>query len=204
MAGAGALEREGELAPLGAAGELRTGGRGGAVLVEGRRRDRQDGAARGGARRGAATGADVLRARGSELEAGLAFGGVRQLFGAARAARRRRASARSCSRAGRRWPPPCSDSTSARRRGTALADPLYGLYWLAAGLAERAPLVLGDRRPALARRGVRALRRLPRPAPGRRCRCSLLATARARTSRVRRTSRRGAARRAPRRPARGR
>ena len=92
-----------------------------------------------GARR---SGYEVLRARGSELEAGFAFGVVRQLF------ERRLASAGGDEReallagaaaavrpllAGR------AADTSAFDTSFAV---LHGLYWLAANLADRRPLLI--------------------------------------------------------------
>ena len=82
----------------------------------------------------------VLRASGAELERELAFGVVRQLFEPLDARPDERA------RRDARW------RGSARRAGVARADPapapeavhaaMHGLYWLAAELAARGPLLL--------------------------------------------------------------
>jgi hypothetical protein len=69
------LERERELA---AAEELL--GRGGVLVIEGGAGVGKTALLDATCRRAAALGRDVLRARGSELEAGFAFGVVRQLF----------------------------------------------------------------------------------------------------------------------------
>ena len=135
------LERDRELATLtGRLDELRTHGRGGAALIEG-----PAGIGKSALLAAAldATGAEltVLRARGSELEAGLAFGGVRQLFG-------RSCSGWTTSERAALLDGPAALSRAVlgleerRHRGASIADPLYGLFWLAAELAERAPLVL--------------------------------------------------------------
>src|SRR4051794_17923608 len=81
----------------------------------------------------------VLRARGSELETALAFGGVRQLFTAA--LRRLPEADRTALLTG---PASLAASVLGFSDGTpdALSDPLHGLYWLAADLAERTPLIV--------------------------------------------------------------
>jgi hypothetical protein len=83
----------------------------------------------------------VLRARGSELEGGLAFGAVRQLFGsvmmaldpAAREGLLDGPAARAA---------PVLGLPGPQVAAPGLVDPLYGLFWLVAGLAERSALVL--------------------------------------------------------------
>src|SRR5215471_8153190 len=69
------LERERELAAVDEVIE-----RGGAVVVEGRAGIGKSALLDAASRRAAGLGREVLRARGSELEAGFAFGVVRQLF----------------------------------------------------------------------------------------------------------------------------
>jgi DNA-binding CsgD family transcriptional regulator len=131
------LERERELA---AADELVQ--RGGVVLVEGRAGIGKSALLEEACRRAAARGRDVLRARGSELEAGFAFGVVRQLF------ERRLASAQEAERAellggsaggvralllGEMVEPAAFDTSFAV---------LHGLYWLTVNLAEVRPLLI--------------------------------------------------------------
>jgi DNA-binding CsgD family transcriptional regulator len=134
------LERDQDLAALAARiGALHGSHKGGAVLIEG-----PPGIGKS-ALLAAATArppdaVQVLRARGSELEAGLAFGGVRQLL--APVLRRLSQAEREALLSG-----PAALAAPALALGPApagggLSDPLYGLYWLAADLAERTPLVL--------------------------------------------------------------
>ena len=142
MAGGPLLERDRELAALtGLLDELRTRGRGGAALIEGAAGIGKS-ALLAAALDAAGDEPTVLRARGSELEAGLAFGGVRQLFGGLvqRMENEQRAALLTGPAALAR--PVLGLEEHAAARPPSLADPLYGLYWLAAELADRAPLVL--------------------------------------------------------------
>jgi hypothetical protein len=131
------LERDVELADLRA--RLRAlvdDGAGGVVLVEGPAGIGKsvliDAALRD------ARGVTVLRARGAELEGGLSFGTVRELFGVA---------LMQIKKAEREA---LFDGPAALARpvlgfaaeGVPAGDPLYGLLWFAAGLAERTPLVV--------------------------------------------------------------
>jgi DNA-binding CsgD family transcriptional regulator len=87
-------------------------------------------------------GAEVLRARGSSLEAAFPFGVVRQLF------------ERRLSRAGCEERDALLDGPAGAARRTVEAEPpsdsafddsfavVHGLYWLAANIADRCPLVL--------------------------------------------------------------
>jgi DNA-binding CsgD family transcriptional regulator len=81
---------------------------------------------------------ETLRARGSELEADLAFGGVRQLFTAP--LRRLTGEERQALLEGPAGLGGAVLGMPSPEGG--LSDPLYGLYWLAADLAERTPMIL--------------------------------------------------------------
>ena len=117
-------------------------GRGRMVLLEGRAGIGKTSLIELACSRAARLGFEVLRARGSELEAGFAFGVVRQLF------ERRLAAARPGERAallagpaaatrpllaGELAGPPAGDSSFAV---------LHGLYWLVVNLAAGRPLLL--------------------------------------------------------------
>jgi DNA-binding CsgD family transcriptional regulator len=131
------LERERELA---AVGELLE--RGGAVLVEGRAGIGKTAILEEACRRAAGRGHEVLRARGSELEAGFAFGVVRQLF------ERRLAGAEESERnallagpAGAIRPLLLGELPEPSAFDTSFAV-LHGLYWLTVNLADRRPLLI--------------------------------------------------------------
>ena len=131
------LERERELA---AVGELLE--RGGAVLVEGRAGIGKTAILEEACRRAAGRGHEVLRARGSELEAGFAFGVVRQLF------ERRLAGAEESERdallagpAGAVRPLLLGELPEPSAFDTSFAV-LHGLYWLTVNLADRRPLLI--------------------------------------------------------------
>ena len=131
------LERERDLAAAGELLEL-----GGAVVVEGRAGIGKTAILDESCRRAAELGHEVLRARGSELEAGFAFGVVRQLF------ERRLASAEESER----------DMLLAGQAGAVRAlllgelvgtlaydisfAVLHGLYWLTVNLADCRPLLI--------------------------------------------------------------
>jgi DNA-binding CsgD family transcriptional regulator len=117
-------------------------GRGGLLVVEGGAGVGKTALLEAMCRRAADLGRDVLRARASELEAGFAFGVVRQLF------ERRLASAGRDEReallvgAARAAGPLLSGGlveTSASDTSFAV---LHGLYWLGVGLADRRPLLI--------------------------------------------------------------
>jgi DNA-binding CsgD family transcriptional regulator len=131
------LERERELA---AVNELLQ--RGGLVLVEGRAGIGKSALLEAACRRATGLGREVLRARGSELESGFAFGVVRQLF------ERRLASAPQAER-----DELLSGSAGAVRSLLLgeLGEPsafdtsfavLHGLYWLTVNLADGRPLLI--------------------------------------------------------------
>ena len=135
------LEREGELAYLGAALSRARSGRGCTVLVQGpagigktrsARRDRVIAPAR--------SASTCCSARGGALESGYGFGVVGQLLepSVARGARGR----------GQRGAVWCGGARRERLLvigsgpGAATHTVLHGLYWLVANLAERSPLLL--------------------------------------------------------------
>ena len=131
------VEREGELA---AVDELLE--RGGVVLVEGGAGIGKTALLEATCRRAAGVGREVLRARGSELEAGFAFGVVRQLF------ERRLASVDDDDRQA------LLAGSAGAVRALLLGEPvetsafdtsfavLHGLYWLTINLADRGPLLI--------------------------------------------------------------
>ena len=134
----GLLERERELAAVEALLE-----RGGGVLViEGGAGIGKTSLVEAACRRAEGRGREVLRARGSELEAGFAFGVVRQLF-ERRLAGAGPTSARRCSPGRRRRCGRCCWASSVE---TAAVDTsfavLHGLYWLTANLAAARPLLI--------------------------------------------------------------
>jgi len=131
------LEREGE---LGALERLLDGG--GVVLVEGGAGIGKTALVEVACGRAGELGWEVLRARGSELEAGFAFGVVRQLF-ELRVARLDGAERGEvlAGAAGAAW------RLFSGEAGGALADDasfavLHGLYWLAVNLAVSRPLLI--------------------------------------------------------------
>ena len=139
------LERESELAELAEAQQSALDGDGRCVVVEGAAGIGKTSLLRVVRRRADAGEATVLSARGTQLEQTLAYGVVRQLFERAvlrsSPVERDEALAGAAAHAapvleGRREPltaPAGADSTFAV---------LHGLYWLAANLAERRPLIL--------------------------------------------------------------
>src|SRR5437764_682092 len=139
------LEREGELAQLGALVDAAREGAGRLVLVEGGAgigKTRLLAAARG---RGAEAGVEVRQSRGGELELEFPLGIVRQLFeptlvGVRKAERRDLLSGAADLAA------PLFSGDYLTDRASAKADPafatLHGLFWLTSNLAARRPLVL--------------------------------------------------------------
>ena len=131
------LERERELA---AAEELL--GRGGLLVVEGGAGVGKTALVDATCRRAAALGRAVLRARGSELEAGFAFGVVRQLFERrVVGARRDERDALLAGAAGAARPLLSGERVETRASDTSFAV-LHGLYWLTATLADARPLLI--------------------------------------------------------------
>src|SRR5581483_6050843 len=131
------LERERELAAVEVLLE-----RGGILVVEGRAGIGKTSLVEVACRRAEERGHETLRARGSELEADFAFGVVRQLF------ERRLAGADVKEReallvgaAGAVRPLLFGQLLEASAYDTSFAV-LHGLYWLAANLAARQPLLL--------------------------------------------------------------
>ncbi|RKQ88096.1 regulatory LuxR family protein [Solirubrobacter pauli] len=133
------LEREGELATLRALVEDARLGRGGTAIVEGAAGSGKTALLR--ALQADASGVKVLRAVGGELEREFPFGVVRQLFErevhASDAARRERLLAGAAAHAA-----PVLGAAVAEPVADASFATLHGLYWLAAALADEAPLVL--------------------------------------------------------------
>jgi DNA-binding NarL/FixJ family response regulator len=131
------LERERELAEVDALLE-----RGGVILIEGRAGIGKTSLLEAACRRAAAEGHDVLRGRGSELEADFAFGVVRQLF------ERRLASVEESERdtllagsAAAVRPLLFGETVESPASDTSFAV-LHGLYWLTLNLADRRPLLI--------------------------------------------------------------
>jgi len=132
------LERERELAAVEALLERGTG----VLAIEGGAGIGKTSLLEVACHRAEEAGWEVLRARGSELEAGFAFGVVRQLF------ERRLAAADEAEReallagpAGAARPLIFPEVGEASAYDTSFAV-LHGLYWLAANLAARRPLVV--------------------------------------------------------------
>jgi DNA-binding CsgD family transcriptional regulator len=127
------LERERE---LGAVDDLL--GRGGVLVIEAGAGLGKTSLIHAASRRAGELGYETLTARGSELEAGFAFGVVRQLF-------ERRAAAEpeellSGPAAAAR--PVLTGAPAATPAGDTAFAVVHGLYWLAANLAARAPLLI--------------------------------------------------------------
>src|SRR6266567_9228436 len=139
------LEREGELAQLGALVDAAREGAGRLVLVEGGAgigKTRLLAAAR---ERGEEAGMEVLHARGGELEREFPFGVVRQLFGPALAgggnAERRDVLSGAAGLASPLFSGDYLTDRTSTKADSAFAT-LHGLFWLTSNLAARRPLVL--------------------------------------------------------------
>ena len=136
------LEREAELERLGASCRRAAGGDGSVVAIEGLpgvgKTALLDAASRQAERRGMVT----LRASGAELERELAFGVVRQLF--ERLLRRLSDADRTDLLAGAAQlsVPVVLDPEPVAARPEGMQTAMHGVYWLAAELAERQPLLL--------------------------------------------------------------
>jgi DNA-binding CsgD family transcriptional regulator len=115
---------------------------GGGVLVEGGAGIGKTALLEEACRRAAGAGREVLRARGSELEAGFAFGVVRQLF------ERRLASAHESEREallagpGGAVRPLLFGEIGGRSAFDTSFAVLHGLYWLTVNLGDRQPLLI--------------------------------------------------------------
>jgi DNA-binding CsgD family transcriptional regulator len=143
----GLLERETEFTAIAERLEAARSGEGSLLLVEapaGMGKTELLAAAR---QRAAEAGMDILRARGGELEREFSFGVVRQLFepplARAKAAERKSLLAGAAALAAPvlGLAPPGRDGGAELPGQPALAAQ-HGLYWLAANLAERAPLLI--------------------------------------------------------------
>ena len=131
-------ERERELAAIDALVERG----GGVLLVEGRAGIGKTSLVEAACSRADALGQEVLRARGSELEAGFAFGMVRQLFErrlAGAAADEREELLAGPAAAVR---PLLSGEFAAQLAGDSSFAVLHGLYWLVVNLAAGPPLLI--------------------------------------------------------------
>src|ERR671933_31922 len=131
------LEREHELATLEAVLS-----EGGVLIVQGGAGIGKTSLLAAATERAGELGQEVLRARGSELEAGFAFGVVRQLF-----ERRLALASRDERRALLAGPASAAEPVLIGRPGEgAVTDTsfavLHGLYWLAANLATARPLLI--------------------------------------------------------------
>lgn len=116
--------------------------RGGVLLVEGGAGIGKTSLLGAATERAARAGHAVLRARGSELEAGFAFGVVRQLFErrvAESAAAERRALFSGAAAAAR---PLLTGEVTESLAGDRAFAVLHGLYWVAANMAAVRPLVI--------------------------------------------------------------
>ena len=134
----GLLERECELAAVEAL--LERGG--GVLVVEGRAGIGKTSLVEVACRRAGERGHEVVRARGSELEAGFAFGVVRQLF------ERRLAGADAAAREALLTGPAAAlrpllfGQLAAGSADDSSFAVLHGLYWLVANLAASRPLLI--------------------------------------------------------------
>ena len=144
------LERDAELASIGAAVGSALEGGGAALLIEGAAGIGKTRLLSSAAEQAAAAGMTVLTARAAEYEDGYAWGIVRQLFeGEVRGWARARAGAAPDARAAGDWL--AGDAADLARlalaggtqsAGQDESSVLYGLYWLTADMAQRAPLLI--------------------------------------------------------------
>jgi DNA-binding CsgD family transcriptional regulator len=138
-------ERGAELDLLRSAWARAGAGRGALVMVEGAAGNGKSTLLAATAEEAAASGLRVLRARGSELERGLAFGVVRQLFelvlAVATPAGRADLLAGAASAAERVLAPDSLGAAPVSAAESGFAA-LHGIYWLATNLAQAAPMVL--------------------------------------------------------------
>ena len=136
------LERDSELAELASDVAAARAGTGRLVLVEGPAGIGKTGLLAAAGSLAEEAGLVVARARGSELEAGFAFGVVRQLFEPLlrdRARQRARLSRGAAGLAVEVLGPSVGGSPRAAVR---LPEAVHGLYWLTLNLAERGPLLV--------------------------------------------------------------
>lgn len=137
----GLLEREAELGTIDAAIEAAVGGNGRALLIEGEAGVGKTSLLAEGRRTAAGEGVEVLSARAGELERDFPFAVVRQLLGPplrqASAEEREALFDGAVPARGALGLATGGDETSADTFSV-----LHALYWVAAALAERAPLML--------------------------------------------------------------
>jgi tetratricopeptide (TPR) repeat protein len=131
-------ERERELAAI----EVLLERRGRMLVLEGQSGIGKTSLVEGACTRADELGHEVVRARGSELESGFAFGVVRQLFERrlAGAGRRERAALLAGPAAAAR--PLLSGEVAAQPAGDSSFAVLHGLYWLVVNLAANRPLLI--------------------------------------------------------------
>jgi DNA-binding CsgD family transcriptional regulator len=140
---AGLFDRDRELSAVGALLDHAVSGAGGLLLVEGEAGIGKTGILRAASTLARASGLRVLRARGSELESGLAFGLVRQMFSEPM----RAADADGCvamfAGAAALARPVLEPAVEQDLDGShdSFAT-LHGLYWFVAGLCSTAPTLL--------------------------------------------------------------
>ena len=145
LAASDLLEREGELAQLGALIEAARDGAGRFVLLEGGAGIGKTGLLTAAREWGREAGMDVLHARGGELEREFSYGIVRQLFEPALAGARGRSRAEILSGAAALAAPLFGGDYLADGGSTAAESgfaTVHGLFWLTANLAGRRPLML--------------------------------------------------------------
>src|SRR3954465_2657551 len=180
-AGAGLLERQGELDALRSATESARAGSGALVFVEAPAGMGKTELLSAACEEAGAAGLQVLRARGGQVERDVALGAARQLFapvaGLPEAERESLLSGAAALAAG-----PLGLLSAPRADAPPAADPsfadFHGLYWLTANLAARSPLLLAvDDAHWLDPLSVRWLHYLPRRLDG--LSVTILAAARA-------------------------
>ena len=135
------LEREDDLAAIDAALAKAIGGSGGLLLIEGPPGIGKTALLDELRRRASELGITVRAARAGELERGFGFGVVRQLLEALVAGADHAERARLLAGAARLSEPVLTDASAAEETGDVAFATLHGLYWLAANIAERGPLV---------------------------------------------------------------
>ena len=137
-------EREAELEALRSATAQAQAGYGGLVMIEGAAGNGKSALLAATAEEAATGGLRVLSARGSDLERGLAFGVIRQLFetvvAAATPAERADLLAGAAAPAERVLAGSLRDAPGSAAEGGFAA--LHGIYWLVTNLSQAAPLVL--------------------------------------------------------------
>lgn len=139
------LEREGELAELRAVFEASHAGHGRLAVVEGAAGSGKSALLAAATSEAEVAGLRVLRARGSELEQGFAFGAIRQLFETAvsSAPRAEREELLAGAAAPAAWVVAPSAGPDAAAAGSdAGFAALHGVYWLATNLSLAGPLAL--------------------------------------------------------------